>query len=164
MSAVNPGSQPTTSKKRHAIHISRPHQLKDKTARHCCARRSKHGADSRGFSESRITELQKRRRQVSESFPRAAPARSIPKSSGQLLFCEWIGTYLEMHELTWGALPSLDMPCCAFVIVSPNAPALPTRIGIVDAAIHIARVKSHRVWHPHHRPGFCGRLKYQQGV
>src|ERR1700690_837864 len=70
---------------------------------------------------------------------------SVRPSLRHWLLCERVRAQLEMHELAWHAFAALDMPRGAGIVVRPDSPALPTGIGIIDAAIHIARVKSHWV-------------------
>src|SRR5690242_20945813 len=61
--------------------------------------------------------------------------------------CEWIGTELELHDLTGRALAAFEMERGAGGEGRPHRSPLPAALGIVDAPVHALGVEAHRVRH-----------------
>src|SRR5262252_5170048 len=57
-----------------------------------------------------------------------------------------------MDGLAGRALAALDVPRRARSVRGPKALALPTSLGIIDAAIQALRKEAHGVGNPHHEP------------
>jgi hypothetical protein len=61
-------------------------------------------------------------------------------SSPLALISQWVGPYLEMHDLARCAFAPFDMPYNSFVVSRPNSAPLPTLGRIVDPSIHRTRI------------------------
>src|SRR5215813_6707075 len=63
--------------------------------------------------------------------------------------CQRIGANLDVHRERACALAKLVEPGRAVAAGTPQAPAFPAGIRIVDAPVQTFSVETHRVWHPH---------------
>src|ERR1019366_7782784 len=61
------------------------------------------------------------------------------------LFRQRIGSDLELHDLALGPLAALNVPDKVRPVVGVQGTALPAAVGIVDAAIHTARIEAERI-------------------
>src|SRR5215467_6132223 len=83
---------------------------------------------------------------------RAEARRAARKGCPTSLTGQRVRPDLEFHDLALRAFSTFDMPDEMRAVVCPQRPAFPPGIGIVDAAIHAARVKAERIGNPQRNP------------
>src|SRR6185436_13375397 len=71
---------------------------------------------------------------------------------------------LELDDLSFRALPALDVPDEVRAVVRVQATPLPSGAGIVDAAVHAARVEAEGIRHPQRDPLARLRIQREQRV